>query len=229
MERNETERDLQTLTADLLDLGGLVQEAFQQATVAVRRPEKAHHRHLAESHRQIVGRRAGIEAASMALLGRYNLPPSELRQIACIIEIAAELERITFLLRKLVRTPLLTYGETSKRATAAAQLALESTAANLAGVLFTLSTGPPLPATLVGGRVALQFAVAYEWVTDDIGAALARPYLRRQLVNLAQSYREIINHIVTLAEWTIFFQSNDVTNPALPIHAVPGMSRNTDD
>lgn len=218
--------------ADLLELGAQVQQAFLRAAALVTRPTVVQQRYLTENHRQVVGKRAGIEATGLTLLSQPNLSAQTIRRVACAIEIAAELERITYLLGRLVRTPLLTYEDTADKVSAATRVSIENAATAIDRVLAVLAEAEralPSGAAPTSERVAAQFALAYAWAVDDAGAALARPFLRRQAMSLAQSHREIAACLANLTQWTAFWLQPDGAD-ALPIAPEGhGLSNNPDD
>lgn len=208
---------LATLQVELRQLAGAIHGMFELATAAVRQPAPSHHQQLTQAHRRIVRKRAEIEVASLALLKLPGLPAGTMLQAACAIEIAAELERIAYLLRHMVRSPLLTHRSTSQEAGAVIEAALsvsqESVDSVLAGLSTAVGTQPALLLT-ARGRVEAQFALVYDWIADSGAGVVARPYLRRQLMQLAQHHRELSNRILNLNEWIIYSSSHDVFKSA---------------
>ncbi|MEZ4769933.1 MAG: hypothetical protein R2844_16055 [Caldilineales bacterium] len=169
---------LAALWAELSQLEAPITELFVLAVATTRKPTPAQQRQLAQGHRRIVRKRAEIESASLSLLKLPLLPARAIHQVACAIEIAAELERIAYLLRHMVRSPLLTHGSTSQQAGAALATALTASQECVALVLSGLAahdTNNHPPLLTAHGRAEAQFALVYNWMADDSTRAAARP------------------------------------------------------
>ena len=214
----EASDGLATLRAELRQLIATVYEMFELAAVAVRQPTSVQQQQLVRGHRRIVRKRAEIEVTCLALLKRKELPAEAIHQIACIIEITAELERITYLIRHMVRSPLLSHRSTSQQVAAAMEVALAVSEESVERVLSRLSTvdeREPVPLLTARGRIEAQFALVYAWMTDEGGGTAVRPYLRRQLMQLAQHNRELSNRILNLSEWITYSSSYNASDEAI--------------
>lgn len=212
MDRDSVRPHLLSVWTALLDLADSVQEAFTLAATVVRRQTPNGQRQMTESHRGIVGQRARIEAACLTLLRQPNVTSAELQLTACAIEIAAELERITRLLRSLVHTPLLTYGDTVQQSRTVVERAVEVSAASIGQTLAGLAgSGADRAEQALSARerVETHFALVYSWMSGAGNSAFAKPYPQRQLMRLAHDYRELANRILNLHEWIEYSASLD--------------------
>ncbi|MEZ4513302.1 MAG: phosphate signaling complex protein PhoU [Chloroflexota bacterium] len=94
MTRNVLERELRGLQDEILRLGSEVEENLGVAVEALRRRDMARARHLIKADEWINQRRIQIGMRGLSLIATQQPFASDMRQIAAMIEIAGELERI---------------------------------------------------------------------------------------------------------------------------------------
>ncbi|MCA9996178.1 MAG: hypothetical protein KDE56_10550, partial [Anaerolineales bacterium] len=94
MTRNVLERELRGLQDEILRLGSEVEENLGVAVEALRRRDMARARQLIKADEWINQRRIQIGMRGLSLIATQQPFASDMRQIAAMIEIAGELERI---------------------------------------------------------------------------------------------------------------------------------------
>jgi phosphate transport system protein len=94
MLRHTFERDLQRLQDDLLVLGSVVEEALTASVQQLKKRDLEGSRLLIEADRQINKKRYEIENNTLTLIATQQPMAGDLRTLAAVLEIAAELERI---------------------------------------------------------------------------------------------------------------------------------------
>jgi phosphate transport system protein len=94
MTRHVLERELRSLQDEILRLGSEVEENLGLAVDALRRRDMARARQLVKADEWINQRRIKIGMRGLTLIATQQPFASDMRQIAAMIEIAGELERI---------------------------------------------------------------------------------------------------------------------------------------
>ncbi len=92
--RETFERELQHLQDELLTLGSMVENALVEAVEVLRRRDEEGARRLIAADQAINEKRFAVEAAALVLIATQQPMAGDLRNIAAILEIATELERI---------------------------------------------------------------------------------------------------------------------------------------
>ncbi len=94
MPRETFDRELEALHNNLVVLGGMVEQALKDSVACLKRRDMAGSRKLIARDREINQKRFAIESDALILIATQQPMASDLRNIAAIIEITAELERI---------------------------------------------------------------------------------------------------------------------------------------
>lgn len=94
MTRETFDRELQRLQDEMLTLGSIVEEALRKSVDTLKRRDLEESQRLIEQDRLINERRFQIETEALILIATQQPMAGDLRVIAAIIEIVAELERI---------------------------------------------------------------------------------------------------------------------------------------
>ncbi len=94
MTRETFDRELQRLQDEMLALGSIVEETLSESVNALKRRDLEASSRLIERDRYINERRFQIESDALILIATQQPMAGDLRIIAAIIEIVAELERI---------------------------------------------------------------------------------------------------------------------------------------
>lgn len=94
MPRETFERGLQALQDDMLALGSIVENALAESVEALLRRDRDAARRLIAQDRLINERRYAIETDTLVLIATQQPMAGDLRELAAILEIAMELERI---------------------------------------------------------------------------------------------------------------------------------------
>jgi phosphate transport system protein len=94
MLRQTFERDLHSLQDDLLVLGSMVEEALTLSVSQLKKRDLEASRKLIEADRVINKKRYDIENNTLTLIATQQPMAGDLRTLAAVLEISAELERI---------------------------------------------------------------------------------------------------------------------------------------
>ncbi len=94
MPRETFDRELQRLQDEMLRLGSIVRHALLQSVQALKRRDFAASRRLIEEDNAINDKRFEIEHDALVLIATQQPMAGDLRILAAIVEIVAELERI---------------------------------------------------------------------------------------------------------------------------------------
>lgn len=92
--RTAFEKEIVRLQDELIDLGVMVERTITDAVEILRSRESEAARRLIEADSEINRRRYSIESDTLVLIARQQPMAKDLRTLAAILEIAAELERI---------------------------------------------------------------------------------------------------------------------------------------
>jgi phosphate transport system protein len=94
MPRETFERGLQALQDDMLALGSMVENALAESVAALLRRDLEASRRLIAQDRLVNEKRYAIEGDTLVLIATQQPMAGDLRELAAILEIAMELERI---------------------------------------------------------------------------------------------------------------------------------------
>jgi phosphate transport system protein len=94
MPRETFDRELQKLQDRLLVLGSMVEQALRDSVASLKKRDLDASRHIVLQDRVLNEKRFEIEGEALILIATQQPLASDLRQIAAILEIAIELERI---------------------------------------------------------------------------------------------------------------------------------------
>ena len=88
------EKELERLQDELIDLGVMVERTIIESVEILKTQQIEAARHLIAADSEINRRRYSIESDALVLIARQQPMAKDLRTLAAILEIAAELERI---------------------------------------------------------------------------------------------------------------------------------------
>lgn len=94
MPRQAFERELNRLQADLLELGGMVEQAVTDSVEALKNRDAEAAKRIIREDNKINERRFAIEADCLAIIATQQPMAGDLRTLAAVLEIVTELERI---------------------------------------------------------------------------------------------------------------------------------------
>lgn len=94
MPREIFDRELQRLQDEILSLGSMVEEALAKSVDALKRRDQERSREIIRMDKVINERRYAIESDCLILIATQQPMAGDLRMLAAILDIAAELERI---------------------------------------------------------------------------------------------------------------------------------------
>ncbi len=192
---------------ELLVLGSMVQEALAGSIGALRHPGAVPYRRLVARHLEIERKRAEIEAACLLRVAGRQVTAEETRCLAATLEIAAELERIAYLVRDMVRVPLTGTPGFSARAGDLVPMVeevldlLDQALGALAQGDQALARRGPQPAD----RVSQVYTYLVRRFTEAGGhEAVLKPAQLRLLLRMVQNQRQINDRIASVYAWVLF-------------------------
>jgi phosphate transport system protein len=100
------DQDLETLTAELYNLGAMVVQAIQESFQALSRRDMQRAQRVIERDREINQIERDIEAHALSLIATQQPVASDMRRLIVTIEIAGELERIADYAKGIARMAL---------------------------------------------------------------------------------------------------------------------------
>jgi phosphate transport system protein len=192
---------------ELLALGTLVQEVLTESISALHHPGAVVYQRLVARHLDIERKRAEIEATCLLRIATRQISPAETRCLAAALEIAAELERIAYLVRDLARAPLTGVPEFSAQAGDLVPM-VEEALALLDQALQALALGDqalarqrPQPAD----RINRAYTYLYRrFAESQDRATVLKPAQLRLLLRMVQDHRQIANRIDSVCAWVLF-------------------------
>jgi phosphate uptake regulator len=192
---------------ELLALGTLVQEVLTESIGALHHPGVVPYRRLVARHQDIERKRAEIEATCLLRVAGRQITPAETRCLAASLEIAAELERIAYLVRDLTRAPLTGIPEFPARASNLVPM-IEDLLGFLDQALLALALGErtmarqgPQPAD----RINQVYTYLYrQFAQTEDPATVLKPAQLRLLLRMVQDHRQIADRIDSVYAWVLF-------------------------
>lgn len=170
--RETFERELQHLQDELLILGSKVEEALVESVEVLRRRDEEGARQLIAADQEINELRFAVESAALVLIATQQPMAGDLRNIAAILEIATELERIGDYAKGIARISL------------------------MIGHVPLLKPLVDVP-KMARLAVAMLHQALDAFVRRDVEAARAIPRQDAEVDRLYdQTYRHLIQHIV---------------------------------
>lgn len=170
--RETFERELQHLQDELLILGSKVEEALVESVEVLRRRDEEGARQLIAADQEINELRFAVESAALVLIATQQPMAGDLRNIAAILEIATELERIGDYAKGIARISL------------------------MIGHIPLLKPLVDVP-KMARLAVAMLHQALDAFVRRDVEAARAIPRQDAEVDRLYdQTYRHLIQHIV---------------------------------
>ena len=94
MPRETFDRELQELQDELLSLGSMVEQAITDSVASLKQRDQEWSRRLIKHDRSLNAMRYALEAKALALIASQQPVARDLRTIAAVLSLAAELERI---------------------------------------------------------------------------------------------------------------------------------------
>lgn len=192
---------------ELLVLGTLVQEVLTELIGALHHPRAVVYQRLVARHLDIERKRAEIEATCLLRIATRQVSPAETRCLAAALEIAAELERIAYLVRDLARAPLTGVPEFSAQASDLVPI-IEEAMGHLDQALQALALGDQAlgqqdhrPAD----RVDQAYTYLYRrFAESQDPATVLKPAQLRLLLRMVQDHRQIAGRIDSICAWVLF-------------------------
>jgi phosphate transport system protein len=214
------ELEVQRLQNELLDLGGMVEQALLGSVDMLKRRDLSGAQRLIVLDRSIKKKRFAIEMDCLTLIITHGPAESQLRVVTSMLEIATELERIGEYIREMVSMPFVIIDGS-----------FQSTMLDMhALVMKTLGMLQRAMRAFMAGDVALARAVPAE--NAEVDALYVRVYRQlltclrdnnlkqsnsRALVNQARhmarmgrNLERIGDHVVVICQWVVFSVSGEM-------------------
>jgi phosphate transport system protein len=198
---------LQQLEEEVLALGDLVEDILVEAGNLLHVNDLDALERLKEEGRLVHRKRLAIEMGCLSLIGSRRPVDGDLRSLVAMVEIAAELERMSEHGRRVARANYLTADHQLRKPLASLHRLANEVQSLLDGALEAFSHRDASAARTVAGETG-KVETLYEQVRGDLLAVMnSKPRIANQAIFLSRSaynLRRTAERVAGICEWVIF-------------------------
>jgi phosphate transport system protein len=214
MPGSSVEEKLQQLEEEVLALGDLVEDILVEAGNLLHVNDLDALERLKEEGRLVHRKRLAIEMGCLSLIGSRRPVDGNLRSLVAMVEIAAELERMSEHGRRVARANYLTADHQLRKPLASLHRLANEVQSLLDGALEAFVQRDASAARTVAGETR-KVETLYQQVRGDLLAVMnSKPRIANQAIFLSRSaynLRRTAERVAGICEWVVFIVEGSFT------------------
>lgn len=223
MSQQTLEQKVQQLQEEILALGGLVEGVLIESVDLLRQSDLDTLDRLNDHGHQIHRQRLAIEMGCLSLIATRRPQDDDLRRLAAMVEIAAELEHIGEHARRVARVNYLVVDHKLRRPVASIQRLARRVQAPLTRVLEAFVQSD-MALTQMALAETQEVNALYEQAYEELLAVMrSKPRIANQAIYLsraAYNLKRVAERVTGVCEWVVFAITGTM-GQAVTLHPEP--------